>query len=160
MEDLNTYNRVQSLETLLLKNMLVISHAVLLPIILLGSISLLILENSWPYTFSITLSALLAYLSLSTIYYRRSKRCRYCRRQLDYVIRPLLLTSKYLSLQGNKKGDYFFTRCRWGSQPFTRRWVKISNRSLTCHHCRLSEKKQTEHYQSPSAKELANIDQR
>jgi hypothetical protein len=58
-------------------------------------------------------------------------------------------------MQGVKEGDYFFTQCTKKSSPFKKHWVKISNRSLACHHCRLSEEMYREHKQNISEKEYA-----
>jgi hypothetical protein len=88
---------------------------------------------------------------------QRSKHCQYCQQPLGHVVRPLLLNQKYLSLRGQKQGDYFYTLCRWGNNPLQLRWAKISNRSLACHHCRLTEEKQDEHYQIAPPSELLEL---
>ncbi|MEE8060046.1 MAG: hypothetical protein V3T17_19770 [Pseudomonadales bacterium] len=158
MENLETYNRVQSLESPLFKNFLLCSYVLLIFIALAAGVSFFITENAWPYALITVFVTVLAYILLTIFDYMHTKSCQYCHQQLGHVVRPFLLTQKYLSMQGFKKGDYFYTQYCWGNNPFQKRWAKISNRSLACHHCRLTEEKQTEHYEAVSPDELDNKD--
>ncbi len=147
MEYLETYNRVPSLESPYSKSILIIGRLLLIAISLAAASSSLWNKQPWDLTLSIVMGSLLAYIILSIARYRREKICQYCKQPLDYVIRPFFLNQEHLSKQGTKRGDHFYTQCYWGGNPLQRRWAKISNRSLACHHCRLSEERQAEHYE-------------
>ena len=155
MENLETYNRVKSLQSTRFNNGLLACNILLMFIALAGVISFWLMGKPWLYSAGTLAAAVFIYLILSLLERHRPLSCQYCGHSLHVVIRPFLLTSKYLAMRGHKQGDYFYTRCSWGKTPWLKRWAKISNRSLACHHCRLTEEKQTEYYETVSAAELA-----
>lgn len=158
MNDLDTYNRVRLLESSLHKNLFSTSYILLVLTLLASLADLLLFPDPWPYDLQVSAAALLVFIALVMFDYRRSLRCQYCGDQLGYVTRPFLLTQKYLAMHGVKKGDYFYTRCRWGSRPLQQRWAKISHRSAACHHCRLSEEKHLEYFEEVSAEKQSELE--
>lgn len=122
-----------------------------------GLASVAVFWPEWQYPLIASVIFLSAYTGLYLAEKRHIARCQYCHSRLDEVVRPFLLSSRYLALQGVKRGDYFFTYCRWGKLSFRKRWAKISRRSRACHHCRLTEERLTEHYETPTEKELLEI---
>jgi hypothetical protein len=157
MHNIETYNRVPSLDSPRLKRLATYSPALLLLALLACLGTTLINRSLNPYSVIFVSGALLCYLAIFLYDKRRTLRCQYCHSTLDYVVRPFLLNTKYLAMQGIKKGDYFYTFCRWGARPVTRRWAKISRRSLACHHCRLTEERMMEHFDTVTDAELHEI---
>ncbi len=157
MENLETYNRVRSLESPLYKSSVLIGNILFISIAIGASVSFWLLNTPWHYSLGITALAICASTALTVFNHRRAPSCQFCGNNLSFVVRPFLLNSKYLSMQGHKKGDYFYTRCSWGYKPLLKRWAKISHRSLACHHCRLTEEKQSEHYEPVSTDERATL---
>ena len=150
MDNLETYNRVPSLESPLLKNLLLSSYWLLIVIALYGFISLAFLAQPWSSSLLISIGALSAYVLLYGYDLQRSRTCQFCKGALSTIIRPFILSPKFLAMTGQKEGDYFYTYRIWGKVPFKKRWLKISQQSLACHHCRLSEIKQQECHQAVS----------
>jgi len=154
--DLNTYNQVAALSSNRLRALLSIVCSGLLIIAVSSAVVFTVLDTFKGYK----LAALIAVpLLLILLFFsrRQGQHCQFCHHSLSYITRPMLLTQKLLAKEGIKQGDYFYTRCYWGVLPFKKRWVKISNRTLACHHCRLTEHHSREHYQQPMAEELAAI---
>jgi hypothetical protein len=150
MDNLETYNRVPSLESPLLKSALLFGYWLLIGATFYGVIGLAFITPAWPHSLIIASGALIAY---SLLYYydnRRTKTCQFCKGPLSTIVRPFILSSKFLTMTGQKHGDYFFTYRAWGKLPFKKRWLKISHQSYACHHCRLSEVKQHEYHQPVS----------
>lgn len=155
--NLDTYNRVKVLQAPLFNRRIVI--IALLLIAVAAVTCLLIIDPAWQQSL---ITAIITLAMLGAIYRycrRRGQLCLHCGNSLSYIVRPLLLTPRYLSMQGHKQGDSFYSRCRWGKNPFQQRWAKITNRSLACHHCRLTEEKQTAHHEAVSPEELARLQQ-
>jgi len=155
--DLNTYNQVTALPSNRLRGMLAAIYIALL-IAAVGCAAVFAIAgaaSSYTLAAALAVPLLLLLLSLNR---RRVKRCQFCSNPLNYITRPMLLTQKHLATEGTKQGDYFYTRCYWGLIPLRKRWAKISNRALACHHCRLTEHHSSEHYQPPTATELAAIE--
>ena len=157
MDNIETYNRGPCLESPRLKHLVTYSPVLLLLALCACLATTLIKQSLDLYTVIFVSSAIFCYLAILLFDKRRILRCQFCNSPLDYVVRPFLLNTKYLTMQGSKKGDYFYTFCRWGAQPMTRRWAKISRRSLACHHCRLTEERIMEHFDTVSDSELQDI---
>ncbi len=157
MDNLETYNRVKSLSPPLMHTLLLSTHLLLIPVTLMAIVSYWLIDIPALYSFGTATIAAILYFAFSRYARDRRQFCRFCRQPLHYVIRPLLLTQKYLDMRGQKQGDYFFTRRVWGYNPLQKRWVKISNQALTCHHCRLSEHRQIEVYEPVSRHELSTL---
>lgn len=157
MQNLETYNRVNSLQAKLVRGLLSFFYTSLLVIALGSLISLIFLFNAWIYSISAGSGALILFILIYMRDNAREKTCQFCHNTLTYITRPFLLNQKYLAMQGSKIGDHFYTRCSWGNRPFHKRWAKISNRSLACHHCRLTEEKSSEYFQTVSAQELERL---
>lgn len=153
MSDLETYNRVPTLESQFIKRLLVTGYVAMVFVAALGLASYLLLADPWPHTLLISGAILVACLLVINFDNHRPRRCQFCRSTLDPVIRPLLLTDKYLSMEGRKIGNAFYTRQKQGLLQ-RKRWVKLSNQSLACHHCRLTEEAYREVQQTPSAEEV------
>ena len=155
MNNLNTYNRVPALESQLTRRVLSVAYALLLLGAGFGLASYLLLPKPWPYTLLGSATLLIVCLVVTNLHSHSPKRCRYCGSTLSYAIRPFLLTEKYLSMEGRKSGNYFYTQTKpkkqrppagngngaQNPQPNRVGWVKLSNQSLACHHCRLTEDK-------------------
>jgi hypothetical protein len=155
--NIETYNRVPSLASLLLKRSIAVVYSLLL-LAILGSIASIPLNPSTvTYAVIIIIGSTASFLILFKLNNSRTLRCRFCHGPLEYVIRPFFLNSKYLGMEGTKQGDYFFTLCRWGLQPWHKRWAKISRCSLACHHCKLTEERVIEHYDNVTETELRKI---
>lgn len=156
MEKLETYNRVPTLESQFIRQFLTIGYSVLIFAAVLGFSSYLLLSKPWPHTLLVSATTLVICLLVNNYDHYRPKHCRYCGSPLRLVVRPLLLTQKYLSMEGRKVGNYFYTRRKPGllSDPC---WVKLSNQSMACHHCRLTEEKYREIQEIPSAEELRTL---
>jgi hypothetical protein len=157
MHNIETYNRVRCLESPRLKRLATYRPALLLLALLACLASTLINQALDQFTVIFVAGAMLCSLAIFLFDKRRIPHCQHCNSPLDYVVRPFLLNSKYLAMHGTKKGDYFYTFCRWGTQPLTQRWAKISRRSLACHHCRLTEERMIEHFDTVSDSELQDI---
>ena len=159
MKDLETYNRVPSLESPLLKSSVFALYVALTFIAIGGSIKFIVVDNSVLLSLA-TLCGAAALFVLVYIYdSTRTHYCQFCSGKLVSIIRPLILTNKFLAMTGSKRGDFFFTYCSWGKIPFVKRWTKISNRSLACHHCRLAETKQFAFHEPLDDMEAAQINQ-
>jgi hypothetical protein len=157
MDNLETYNRVKSLSPPLINTLLLSAQVLLIIITLIAIVSYWLVDIAPLYSLAATTSAAIFYFVLPRYARSYQHSCRFCGHPLHLVVRPFLLTQKYLAMQGQKQGDYFFTRCRWGYNLLQKRWVKISNQSLACHHCRLSENRQIEVYAPVSAGELKTL---
>ena len=88
----------------------------------------------------------------------RVKHCQFCHTALSTINRPIHLDRQYLSMQGLKEGDYFYTKCRWGANRFVKRWTKISNRYNACHRCRLTEETAYKYYESITLQEQQRLE--
>ncbi len=156
MDNLETYNRVPSLERPLPKTVLLSVYTLLIFIIIGGVINLAFLGIEEPILDYLTIAAFIVYILIYSIDLKRSRYCQHCQSKLSTINRPFLLTPKFLAMRGQKQGDYFYTEARWGAAPF-KRWAKISQQSLACHHCRLSEEKQVEHYEVATEQEINQL---
>ncbi len=157
MENLDTYNRVPTLESKHKRNILQSIYILLLLVAIAGFATWWVLPEPWQYTAHSAGLALTMYVVLVLYDRRKTKPCKFCGNSLNYVVRPLLLTDKYLTMEGQKMDDYFYTRCYWGNQPFRKRWAKISNRSKICHHCRLMEENSRQYYEPVSPEEQEQL---
>ena len=139
MDKLDTYNRVPSLESQLIRRLIIGSHIILVLCASFGLTSYWLREDAWAYLIPGSLIALAASLMLSNYESHRAKRCRNCHSLLEYAVRPLLLSHQLLAQEGKKVGNFFYTQKKlalWSP----RRWVKLSHQSQVCHHCRLMAK--------------------
>ncbi|ARN75464.1 hypothetical protein [Oceanicoccus sagamiensis] len=157
MDNLETYNRVSSLERPLPKTLLLSVYTLLFFTIIMGAINFAVSAIDQPVLDYISIAALIAYILIYIIDGHRHRYCQHCGDRLTRITRPFLLTSKFLSMEGRKQGDYFYTRSRRHLWSLTPRWTKISQQSLACHHCRLTEEKQTESYEAASEAEIAQL---
>ncbi|MFT7127956.1 MAG: hypothetical protein ACI89U_000060 [Gammaproteobacteria bacterium] len=158
MTNLDTYNRVKSLESPRFSSLINLGYFSLV-LSIVGSLGCVILINS----LFILASSLAAgtTLALTALYYwdqKRPKRCQFCDTTLAIVNRPIILDKHFLSMMGLKEDDYFYTKCRWGINRFFKRWTKISNRSKVCHHCRLTEESTVKRFESITLEELQTIE--
>jgi hypothetical protein len=160
MDKLSTYNRVRDLEAPWILQGYNVSYGVLLTFITAGSLWLWQSSNPWPYIVHSLLIAMGIFAALRCIQHYRLSRCQFCGSALTEITRPLILTQKFLSLNGTKQGDYFYTEHTPFLMPFSKRWIKISSRSLACHHCRLTEEKCREHYENIGDDEVNSIEQK
>jgi len=94
-----------------------------------------------------------------------SQHCTHCGKTLERMIRPLILSSQYLTMKGIKIGDSFITLDEQGDTSFKGKWVCITNQCFVCHHCKVFEKNHHKHitlaseYQILDAKKkLVSID--
>lgn len=154
---LETYNRVKSLESSLIRKLLALSYSLLLLVGTAAIASLFIPAIAIPYAPLLILIVFVLGMILYRFGSRLTQYCRFCGGKIDLVKRPFLLSAKYLAMKGYKEDGHFYTRCRWGNNPFRQRWVKLSNLSKACHHCRLMEERYNTVYQQPSALEVVKI---
>jgi hypothetical protein len=160
MTNLDTYNRVKSLELNRLGTLVNLCYFSLILFILGGLASPVLPSGQFIPPIS---SVAGATLILAAVYYwdrKRRKKCQFCGHMLSFVNRPFLLDNNYLSMKGLKEGDYFYTKCVWGTYPLIKRWTRISNRSIVCHHCRLTEERSSKYFESISQGELERIGQK
>ncbi|WP_101757530.1 hypothetical protein [Oceanicoccus sp. KOV_DT_Chl] len=157
MDNLATYNRVPSLESKTIKASFILVYSLLLLAIIGSLAATLVFPDISHYLISGAIAATILYSAIAYLDARRKRHCQFCKQTLSSVIRPLLLNSQYLNMQGKKHGDYFITHGSWGLIPFKKRWVKISNHSMSCHHCRLIEEGYKPMYQPLSPEELAKF---
>ena len=156
--DLETYNRVRDLQSQGLKRLLIACYVILLSTFVIGISSYLLLAEPWPHTLLISTAALVSCLLILNYDNHSPPRCRFCHTPLTRVVRPLLLTQTYLSMEGKKSGDYFYTRRRQGLFKGYR-WVKLSNQSLACNHCRLMEETYREVEELPGEEESRELNE-
>ena len=154
MDNLDTYNRVPSLESATIKTSLLLTYCLLILIVISSISSLWLLNPNWPYAAHCAAAAILLYAIIVIVDKRRQRHCQFCGQALSTVVRPFLLTAQYLNMQGTKDGEYFITYAAKGTAPWAKRWVKISNQSSACHHCRLTEESYKVTYQAISPEEL------
>ena len=157
MDNFETYNRVNNLESPWVHSCFSALHLILISAILV--FLLLAYLDVWPWQTSVLATTTAAVMSLILKFYdiKRSRRCHQCRSKIGYVDRELLLGDKYLAMRGSKHGDCFYTQCRWGNRPFITRWAKISHRARACHHCRLSEVGHYQYFEPFSAEQLTQL---
>lgn len=154
--DLETYNRVPNLESTVFKNVLVGIMITLFVSTAACAVAFIVLIK--PPTLVAWGGALsgLALIILGVIYRRRKRRCQFCGSALGTVLRPFLLTSKYLAIQGVKQGNYFYMK---SNKTLQSAWVKISNQTVACHHCRLTEEQHSEFTEPVTQAELETLKQ-
>lgn len=139
--DLKTYNRVPALESTIVKNALLSAMAALF--VSTAGCAVMFMVMAKPPVLLAWAGALsgLILIILVALYQRRRRRCQFCGSALSKVLRPFLLTSKYLAIQGVKQGDYYYMK---STKALQSGWVKISNQAVACHHCRLTEEQHRE----------------
>jgi len=157
MDQLETYNRVASLEPPTTKTILTSIYSLLLLIGLTAMVSAIIAHLPWHYALIIALACLLVIGATHHFQQQRAKSCRFCTGPLSHHHRPLLLTAEFLSMQGFKQDEYFYTLRRHPTPLSKKRPVKISNRCLTCHHCRLTEHQNRQYIQALNKNEIASL---
>lgn len=153
MDQLDTYNQVQALESrrfhygqILISTFSIVSAFLI--------ISFVVNEPPWWLYLGIAGVLLLAFFPIASwLLSDRKKHCQFCRSELHYITRPMLLTDKYLKMKGNVRGMCFYTQLESNSEQ----WVKISKQSLACHHCRLIEARQTEQVDKASHDEIEQL---
>ena len=158
MTNLDTYNRVRSLERKRLFTLVNLCYTSLL-LCVAGSVASIAVVNSW-YVPAASLASV-SILAFTSFYFwdrHRVKHCQFCHTALSTINRPIHLDRQYLSMQGLKEGDYFYTKCRWGANRFVKRWTKISNRYNACHRCRLTEETAYKYYESITLQEQQRLE--
>lgn len=158
MDNLKTYNRVKELESKKARTFLFVCYISSIIVAIGGLAALFFNKDLWTYSAIAATTAIILARLIYMIDNRREKSCQFCGNILSYITRPFLLKGKYLSMHGVKEGNYFFTQRTRKTSPFKKCWTKISNRSLACHHCRLSEETYSEYYEPPSEKELTVLE--
>ena len=156
MKNLDTYNRVNALESRPHRQLL---YGCLLIAFLgtaAGISSYWLEERWWPQLLLVSLSALGLCLGIIWFQAQRAPHCQFCGSALSRIVQPLRLTERLLEMRGVKQGAYFFTR-KAGGIPGTEQWVKLSNQSLVCHHCRLMETTIRLTEEPASAEEIAEL---
>lgn len=138
MDKLETYNRVPVLESQFVKRFLILCYLLNLIAAIACIFSYWVIRQPWPYALLGVGCTIVVSLLLLNYDSHRPKKCRYCHSKLEFVVRPLVLNSDYLTLEGRKVGNYFYTRDKKGIAG-ANRWLKLSNQALVCHHCRLTE---------------------
>lgn len=138
MEKLETYNRVPALESQRIRRILIVCYIINVMALIACVIGYWILKQPLPYALLGVAISLIAGFLLINYANHRQKTCRFCGNGLSLVVRPLVLNQQYLSMDGKKVGNNFYTRRKTGL--FGRlRWSRLSNQALVCHNCRLSE---------------------
>ena len=160
MQNIETYNRVPALDSTVHRHIILYGYALSALAVIFSLFGLLVEWLPWLCALITGLSAVVSIIILRVVEFKRVKRCKQCRSALDSITRPFILNAKNLASHGTKIGDYFFSYCRWGNRPFTKRWAKISRRSLACHHCRLTETRAIDCYEHVSVAELNEIKSR
>lgn len=153
---LDTYNRVRELQSPLVRSLLIAIHLTLALVTVASAVWWFIIENR-----GLAAAIFIIAITLLTIVFLKSRNrrlsCRYCDNELINITRPMILTPRFLAIHGMRHGDYFFTQRRGIDTLFNKQWIKISNRSLACHHCRLTEERQHEHCEPVSQIEVETI---
>lgn len=156
MEKLDTYNRVHQLQSQTVFRVYSACFLLLIAAAILCLLGHRLFGLSWEQSLSGFLAVVLASLMIYRLKLSQIKRCRFCYSRLDTVTRPLLLTPKLLSLEGKKHDKFFYTQ-RSGTLWTAAKWVRLSNQSLVCHHCRLIEESYREVQEPVSEQEIAGI---
>lgn len=159
MDNFETYNRVGNLEAPWIKSVMSAFHIILISAALVFLLSAYLNIWLWQTALLATTAAAIIATSLKLYDLKRARRCRQCHDELGHIDRELLLGAEYLAMKGIKQGNSFYTRCRWGNQPFVSRWAKISHRARACHHCRLSEIGHYQYFEPIDAAQLSQLKQ-
>lgn len=138
MDKLETYNRVPSLESQRVKTILIACYLINVIAAIACVMSYWVAHQPLPYALLGVAVSLVVGVLLLNYDNHRQKYCRYCGSALSSVIRPLVLNQEFLSMDGKKMGDWFFTPRKVGLFGKVQ-WVKMSNQALVCHSCRLTE---------------------
>lgn len=157
MEKLETYNRVPALESQRIRRILVVCYVINVMALIACVIGYWIVKQPLPYALLGVAISLIAGFLLINYDNHRQKTCRFCGNGLSFVVRPLVLNQQYLSMDGKKVGNHFYTLKKAGLLGRLR-WSKLSNQALVCHNCRLSETTHRIVQETPSEGEIRQLE--
>lgn len=154
MDDFNTYNQVQVLESGLPRLFFNLVYGLLALTFVTATLLALTLAHYWLLILAGLCAALTGLAFWLDVH--RSRRCRHCGTELVSIVRPFKLSADYLAMRGVKTGDYFYCETTWGMNPLNKRWARISQQSLCCRHCRIFEERTHKVYEAASSDEIAS----
>ncbi len=152
-----TYNRVSKIENTTAHNTLKALKALLLVIVVASAAAIYTGQLSQFIGLTVSIGSLIAAVIIGRIIISRSRRCLFCNWELHHINRDMILSPKYLAMQGIKHADYYFADNAWGKQHSDTGWAKISHRAKACHHCSVSQEGYIPHSQAAIAEELEAI---
>ena len=139
MADLKTYNQVKQLERAGLGTLLSVSYLLCMFIASLCLLGLFFLTLYWMLLLLGLVGCLVFMWIVVRLQRTRRRDCRFCGTPLQEIERPFFLSEEHFWRHGLLFDEVYYLR---RSSLFTPgvRWVKPTNRSFVCHHCRIHEK--------------------
>lgn len=157
MDSSDTYNRVKQIEASTCRVILKAINSLLFTLFATSLAAAFLAITPFIPSLVVAAIAALAFIGIWYIIANRDRNCRFCGNALHHINRSMILSAEYLSMQGVKKGDFYFAPCKWGKKHSPTGWAKISHRAIACHHCRISREGYHPFFEPVSEHELAEI---